>query len=397
MDYCAPSDVQWDALFNYIAGDPEMLSGVTVHPGGKVRMQRKWDSLAIIVNDADKDSAQKTGKQWKSAWNGIKGRARKSYRDKVLPNLVAGQPFPDPNTVEGPSENYKRVLIMTGVEAAMANVVLPQVAVENVDEPDVAPLPEPEDAVNQPAAPLMLPAPQDAVNAAAPLVLPAPQDAVNAAAPHVLPAPLVLPAPQDAVNAAAPIVLPAPLVLPAPQEAVNAAAPLVLPVAVEFDAPLEFLVDGNDIGHWSPLNDDQWIGASLFVKEEAEKDLLGAAALPRLKQEVKGEASEIIYLTDSDDDSKQQTYAAVKQEDSDDVVTLSDSPYQLMYHTPPRSSGLTPAAKRRLQRNAVVSPMQYETQPEPDADTDDLKALIRANTLVMRELIGLVRNLKMTR
>ncbi|XP_052125101.1 uncharacterized protein LOC113213056 isoform X2 [Frankliniella occidentalis] len=370
MREMGPSDAQWSKLLQLIAGDKELLHTQFLAPGGVVRVPAKWEAIAIELNKIP--GCKKTGEKWHAAWIGLRGRARQALRLKnAYRQRTGGGPSANVAGLKL-SELHQKVINLNGTTAALGTG---------------CPNPLQLNLARDRAA-----APEDAVNAAAPLVLPAPQDAVNAAAP------LVLPAPQDAVNAAAPHVLPAPLVLPAPQEAVNAAAPLVLPVAVEFDAPLEFLVDGNDVGHWSPLNDDQWIGASLFVKEEEKEDLLGAAALPRLKQEVKGEASEIIYLTDSDDDSKQQTYAAVKQEDSDDVVTLSDSPYQLMYQTPLRGSGLPLAAKRRLlKKNAVVSPMQYEAQPGPDADTDHVKALIRANTLVMKEVIGFVRNLKMTR
>jgi len=65
-DVGCPSDVQWDALINYIAPDPEMLNGAMTNPNGKARLNRKWESLSYIVNAADPESAQKTGKGWKN-------------------------------------------------------------------------------------------------------------------------------------------------------------------------------------------------------------------------------------------------------------------------------------------------------------------------------------------
>lgn len=50
----------------YIENDPEMLQGGLVHPGGKARINHKWESLSFVVNAADRLSAQKNGKGWRS-------------------------------------------------------------------------------------------------------------------------------------------------------------------------------------------------------------------------------------------------------------------------------------------------------------------------------------------
>jgi len=43
-----------------------MLTGISHHPGGKTRMTKKWDTLAILVNAVDPESAKKSGEKWKS-------------------------------------------------------------------------------------------------------------------------------------------------------------------------------------------------------------------------------------------------------------------------------------------------------------------------------------------
>ncbi|KAK3911431.1 SH3 domain-containing protein [Frankliniella fusca] len=335
MDVGCPSDVQWDALINYIAPDPEMLNGAMTNPNGKARLNRKWESLSYIVNAADPESAQKTGKGWKNAWNGLKGRARKSYRDRVLLTWVQGMPLPDPYKVDGMSENYRRVVQLTGVQAAMASVKIPQKS----QDPD-----DPAQVDQSPEAAVAPPVPAEAV---AP---PVPAVAVVPPLPAVA---VVPPVPAVAVVAVAP---------PVPAEAVAPPVPFVGEASL---IPLHSI--SHDLSNeWASFIElDQWKDDTIVIDDD--NDVLVGAAPPLVpKPEI-----------------KQEEFAASDGEENE-VILISDTPIKsIVTHTPPRESGLTPSFKRNRYGEGAIP-----RQPHADNAGASAALIVKQELSVENDLMN---------
>ncbi|XP_034248982.1 uncharacterized protein LOC117649906 [Thrips palmi] len=116
-----PSPQQWTALLGLIANDAELVHGEFKGPLGVVRVRRRWDEIAQILNAMPNAPVQRDGEKWKSTWISLRGRAREAFR--LLAKYRAG-------TGGGPlaefvglglSPLYEQVLSMTGTRAAVGS------------------------------------------------------------------------------------------------------------------------------------------------------------------------------------------------------------------------------------------------------------------------------------
>ncbi|KAK3920818.1 OTU domain-containing protein 7B [Frankliniella fusca] len=306
MDSLNPSPHQWSYLLDNIKDDKEMLFGVFLRPNGKARTNVKWAELASQLNA--QGGAIKTEDKWREAWVGLRARAGSAYRAKV--QYAAGTGGGPPPEVVGLGLNptYERVLQLVGISGAEPN---------NVPDPLLAQL-----------------------NARAQRVPASQASGVAVGAAAHGPVATLVPAVQ------AQQALPQGQRVPAAHAsgvAVGAAAhgPAAIPVpAMEAQA----------------LQQDPFMPVD--IKPDFDKspimtlsDICDEATALNIKHE------DTISLSDSYSDILTMSPLVIKSEnttvslsDASDVITLSDTPIQPKnnLHTPPRGSGYTPGAKKKL-------------------------------------------------
>ncbi|XP_034232572.1 uncharacterized protein LOC117640295 [Thrips palmi] len=356
MDNTNPSHAQWTALMDFLEPDEEMLGGIVLQPRGLNYLKQRWETLAILLNATEGATCVKTGPEWKNAWNNLKCRSRRIYRDKVRHLALAGQPFPPPEGVNGLNEiGVRAIQISGGVTMALKCLgPLPAQIDQLVQQVAEAPAQVAQAAEAAHAAPPAQPA--EAAHPAPPVQPPHAGQAAQAA-------------PLPEAGQAAPPVQP-----PEAGQAVQAAQPPQPAQVAQAAQPVAFVV----------LDDEALLGEAAGPVAGVEPDL-------------------VPFKWENEDDNDVLFLDLVTPVKNEVEVKLEPVKAQIkeeggiggMYHTPPRDSGLTPSCKRRLLRGHARDEGFWAQPGTGHLAESRLDALIRDNTNVMQELLKVMQSINL--